>query len=297
MSFPHKSIDKMEDVLKISERDFEVRFLTLADSQGNVCQVGCFTWLFIIAGEGAATVNQQHYQFQAGDVLLVSPGCQSKLFINEPVRMMEVRFNEQYVLSNFEGMLPPTVDNEPAEMVLTARSKQVGCVRMKDMERSLTGFLIRSVELEFSSERAYSFWVTESMISAIIVVVVRNLFQIAPEILYPLRSARSIPEIMEYIHQHIGEPDKLNAQHIGTHFHISASYLSAYFKKHTGDTLGRYIINHKLRLIETMLSCSDLRMNEIAAQLRFTDGSHFYRFYKKYRRINPSEFRKAKQAV
>ncbi|MEO5889419.1 MAG: helix-turn-helix domain-containing protein [Ferruginibacter sp.] len=54
----------------------------------------------------------------------------------------------------------------------------------------------------------------------------------------------------------------------------------------------QYISNYKLRLIETSLLHSDMRINEIAYELNFTDESHLNRIFKKYKGVSPSEFRK-----
>jgi AraC-like DNA-binding protein len=73
---------------------------------------------------------------------------------------------------------------------------------------------------------------------------------------------------------------------------MSAGYLGRYFKKQTGDTLQKYLTNYKLRLIETRLLHSDMRMNEIAYEFNFTDESHLNRVFKKYKGMNPTTFKR-----
>lgn len=87
-------------------------------------------------------------------------------------------------------------------------------------------------------------------------------------------------------------PENLKVEQIAAHFNISATYIGEYFKKHTGENIQQYITNYKLKLVETRLQYSDLRMNEIAYELNFTDESHLNRIFKKYKGISPSEFRK-----
>ncbi|WP_234645414.1 AraC family transcriptional regulator [Dyadobacter sp. CY356] len=78
---------------------------------------------------------------------------------------------------------------------------------------------------------------------------------------------------------------------------ISVSYLGKYFKKQTGETLQQYIINYKLRLVEMRLLHSDMRINEIVFELNYTDESHLNRLFKKYKGVNPSEFRKVQRSI
>ena len=98
--------------------------------------------------------------------------------------------------------------------------------------------------------------------------------------------------MLSYIQQHILEPKNLKAEIMSKHFHVSIHYLGKYFKKQTGDTLQNYIANFKMRLVETRLLHSDMRINEITYELGFSDESHLNRAFKKYKGMNPSEFRK-----
>ena len=98
--------------------------------------------------------------------------------------------------------------------------------------------------------------------------------------------------ILHYIHQNIYSPELLRAATIASHFNISLNYISEYFKKQTGENLQQYITNYKLRLVETRLQYSDMRMNEIVSELGFTDESHLHRTFKKYKGLSPSEFRR-----
>lgn len=54
----------------------------------------------------------------------------------------------------------------------------------------------------------------------------------------------------------------------------------------------QYITGYKLKLVESRLRYSDLRMGEIVAELGFTDESHLNRTFKKYRGMSPSVYRK-----
>lgn len=84
----------------------------------------------------------------------------------------------------------------------------------------------------------------------------------------------------------------LKSEQIAMHFNLSQTYVGEYFKKHTGESLQQYITNYKLQLVETRLRYSDLRINEIAFELGFTDESHLNRIFKKHKGTTPSDFRK-----
>jgi AraC-like DNA-binding protein len=85
----------------------------------------------------------------------------------------------------------------------------------------------------------------------------------------------------------------LKAEVLAKHFGISSNYISEYFKAQIGQSLQEYIIDYKLKLIETRLKFTDMQINEIVHELGFSDASHLNRIFKKYKGISPSEYKKS----
>src|SRR5690606_30950423 len=77
------------------------------------------------------------------------------------------------------------------------------------------------------------------------------------------KSDEGLP-LLHYIHENIYDPEKIIASSIADHFNISKTYVSEYFKKHTGASMQRYILEYKIALAEIRLKHSDMKVNEIA---------------------------------
>ncbi|WP_245705540.1 helix-turn-helix domain-containing protein [Chitinophaga filiformis] len=75
----------------------------------------------------------------------------------------------------------------------------------------------------------------------------------------------------------------------------SENYLGRYFKKHTNETLQEYILRYKLRMVESRLLHSNMRLTEIADSLGFTDKSHLNRLFRKYNGVSPAQYKKQQQ--
>ena len=90
---------------------------------------------------------------------------------------------------------------------------------------------------------------------------------------------------------------KIKAKEICRHFGISPNYLGKYFKKQTNETMQQYILNYKMKMVESRLLHSDMRINEIVEELGFTDESHLNRLFKKYKDVSPTEFRKINKLI
>lgn len=133
--------------------------------------------------------------------------------------------------------------------------------------------------------------IIEQIVCTMITVVARNIALKLPKNIKE-NTGETVLEILNYIQQNIFEPKMLKSEIISAHFGISNDYLGKYFKKQAGETLQGYISNYKLRLIETRLLHSDMRINEIAYELNYTDESHLNKAFKKYKGISPSEYRK-----
>lgn len=54
----------------------------------------------------------------------------------------------------------------------------------------------------------------------------------------------------------------------------------------------QYILNYKIKMVESRLLHSEMRISEIVEELGFTDESHLNRLFKKYKDCNPTDFRK-----
>lgn len=73
---------------------------------------------------------------------------------------------------------------------------------------------------------------------------------------------------------------------------ITPNYLNALCTKLTGRSAGDLIRNRVLLEIKRLLVHSSLSVQEIAWQLNFENNSYFSRFFKKYEKITPEEFKK-----
>ena len=83
----------------------------------------------------------------------------------------------------------------------------------------------------------------------------------------------------------------LSTKSLAEEFHMADNYISEYFKKHTDVSLKKYIINYKLKLVETRLKYTDLQYSEIATELGFTDSSHLNKTFQIYKGTSLSAFR------
>ena len=59
----------------------------------------------------------------------------------------------------------------------------------------------------------------------------------------------------------------------------------------------QYILNYKMKMVESRLLHTDMRINEIVEELGFTDERQLNRPFGKFKGISPTELRKQNQQM
>ena len=99
-----------------------------------------------------------------------------------------------------------------------------------------------------------------------------------------------IDEIIEYINNHIDEDITVNE--LSQHFYLSKFHLSREFKKYTGTTLHRYIVQKKLIEAKELI-LKGTPITSVYEQCGFGDYSNFFRAFKNEYGFTPKQFYEA----
>ena len=263
----------------------------------NVCPVDehrhtFFELIYIIKGNGTQYVNNHSLEYQEGHLFLLTPREKHHFICATTTSFLFIRFNDIYL----EGQKVKTEHTSLGEWVpkmeyiFQNSSHLPGCILREQGDRPLVQALVDAIIRENVNQKTLHKEIVQQLVNTLLTVVARNISLSLPE--KKQESSALSLDILHYIHQNIYSPELLRAATIASHFNISLNYISEYFKKQTGENLQQYITNYKLRLVETRLQYSDMRMNEIVSELGFTDESHLHRTFKKYKGLSPSEFRR-----
>lgn len=268
---------------------FEVDFKELTAFPKTTRKNNFFELIYVVDGTGIQIINDNKFQYKKGNLFLVTPQDVHSFEILNPTKFFFLRFNEYYIKANSQNGQSETVLR--MEYILQNASHRPGCILKNKIDKPLIATLIESIINEEINQQIYHQKITEQIVNAIITVVARNIALKLPKNIKET-TGEMVLEILHYIQENIFNPKELKAEKISEHFNISLHYLGKYFKKQTGETLQEYISNYKLRLIEARLLNTDMRINEIADELSFSDESHLNKVFRKHKGMNPSEFRK-----
>ena len=100
-----------------------------------------------------------------------------------------------------------------------------------------------------------------------------------------------IREIISYIDFCYMEDLSLNL--FAEKFNMTKTYLSALFKKETGDTLTAYIHTDRMRRAITLINSSSSPVAYIASACGYNDINYFIRIFKRTYGLSPKQYQKS----
>lgn len=271
---------------------FEIVYKTSDECPKLAHQHSFFELIYIHAGTGIQYINGHKLDYKAGQLFLITPQDSHSFEITTTSSFFFLRFNDIYIKSN----ALQSENIQRLEYILHNANHKPGCIMKNITDKSLVRAIIESLIAEVSNKDLYEKEMTQQLVNTLIVVVARNIAKRLPERINE-NTDEKIVSILQYIQANIYEPDKVRTETICNIFGISENYLGRYFKKHTGHTLQSYISNYKLSLVTHRLKHSNMRINEIVAELGFTDESHLNKFFRQQTGVSPKAYRKSLVAV
>lgn len=246
-----------------------------------------FELIYIVTGTGKQCINENEFAYKQGNLFLVAPNDTHLFKIKTTTRFFFIRFNQIFIKASKkdEDLI------RRMEMILQNARHEPGCILSNEADKKSVDHLMEILIHEHLHHDLYHKELISQLVNTLLVIIARNIGQVFPEKIDET-SEKKVVDILQYIQANIYYPEKLRAVQISEHFGIAETYLGSYFKKHTNETLQQYVLNYKLRLIENRLLQSNMRVTEIADEFGFTDKSHLNRIFKKYRGMNPTDYKK-----
>lgn len=122
-----------------------------------------------------------------------------------------------------------------------------------------------------------------------------HILQLGKRICAHKRSLRELEEnaLIRNVHSYINDnlSSDLSLVRIADAMFFNPSYLSRYYKQHTGHNLSEHIHTARLDAAKQLLSNPNLKVHEIAEKLGFNSPSYFTIFFRKMTGKSPQEYR------
>ncbi|GIP37585.1 hypothetical protein J31TS4_08650 [Paenibacillus sp. J31TS4] len=97
-------------------------------------------------------------------------------------------------------------------------------------------------------------------------------------------------KLLPYVHEHYRDPT-LSLKRMADEFGLSPSYLTRYFKDHSGVPLMRYVDLLRVGEAKELLRTTELTVRDIVEAIGETDSTNFIRKFKKAEGVTPIQYR------
>lgn len=266
---------------------FELEFIEVNEYEAQKYKNTFFEMVFVLEGKGTHIINNHRLPYTSNKLFLIFPQDTQEFEVQEITKFFFIRFNETYLKTQSREWI------QKLEFIFHNHNHLPSCILKTITDKPLVRALVEALIREHLDNRPQQQEVIRQLINTIITIAARNIVLISPTLSADVKQAENAMGLLNYIHQNIYEPKNLKAETLAKHFNVSPTYISAYFKAQTGQSLQEYITTYKIKLIETRLQFTDMQINEIVHELGFSDASHLNRLFKKYRGVSPSEYKKS----
>jgi AraC-type DNA-binding domain-containing proteins len=238
------------------------------------------------------------YYFISGDVKYLIEG---KVYYLKPGNLVLINSKElhQAVINSGENTYERIVlwiDKAFLQQLSTSKTELAACFESDDKrnvleigledQKNIRSLLNKIISLEnyngVGYELLYKVYIIELMI------YINNLaFNTQSGGNIEIKKSKLIDHIIGYINNHIDED--ITIDDIAKEFYISKFHLSRKFKKYTGTTIHRYIIQKKLIEAKELI-LKEMQIKDVYKQCGFGDYSNFFRAFKNEYGITPKQF-------
>lgn len=243
-----------------------------------------YEMVYIIDGTGYFDAHvfesiQDHSMYHKNDLFLISPDCPHIFKIKSRSQFIFIRFTQNYLSDytnyNFEHFL---------------KTKYGFRVNFSDDDFLTVCQLMNIIFSEVSNKQHLSELLLQYYVNSIILLCTRSLSEITSE--HDSINNNKPQYMLQYIQQHIYQPEFLKLDILADKFNISPKYIGRFFKRNFGEDYKQYLLRNRLKRVEDMLVNTKMTIKEIAIQMGYVDSCYLNRLFTKQYGITPLQFRK-----
>lgn len=242
-----------------------------------------FELCYIVSGSGEFVSESQRFSFRSGSFFFIKPYTNHTYRLAEMCDIVYIGLTDAYV-DRVLGAVEKELFSLPVPTDLTA------LIARTDSER--ISMLMACIRSEYLSPSSDTSRIAACWINSILLICVRNLRHLLGDASRPVAESDKLMSMLQYIELHLDNPELLTAKTLSQRFNTAETYIGKFFKARTGESLKRYILKCRIKVVEELLNYTDLRINEIVVRTGFVDESHLTHTFKRITGVTPLEYKK-----
>lgn len=240
--------------------------------------------VYVLSGAATERVDESSYEVERGDVIFINYGSHHAFEPHGDFEYANICFMPEVLSSSII-----TPDNALALLSLTAfdemrKDKNGGKLSFFGDDRREIEFIILRMIDEYGGDLTGSDRVIENYLSILLTKMLRRTLVGDPAI-----SSDVWQELRNYIDENLHEELTLSA--IAKKSFYNPSYFSRIFKQRFGVSFSDYLRKKRMEYAMSLLSDTELSIEEIIERVGYADRSAFYHAFSKTVGKSPAEYR------
>ena len=240
--------------------------------------------LYFIHGSGTIKVEGKNYRIQEGDLIILNSTelyhCSIDAGMNH--ERIGLHIGETF-LKEFASDLTSLFD------IFTKREKGMGNLIASDIAEhcGISGHFREILELIRQDGKYRDMLIICEIVK--ILAILDELRGCIPTEERERSESSLVDSVLRYINENYAAD--ITVESMAQQFNVSASRLAHLFKHQTGLSLWNYVILRRLSIFNRLVK-ENRTIEEACYEVGFNNYSNFYRLYRKYMGVSPSQFKK-----
>lgn len=278
-----KKLHSYQTRQQMLSKDYEIfHYSDIGLKQVNLHHHDFYECYLFISGDVTYLIEGKTYSLQSGDIILINSTELHQPIINNNDIPYEriVLWIDKVFLNNL------STDKTDLARCFEDSAK-ANVIRVSfEMQQNIKVLLNKLLSLEkyfgIGSDLLYKTYIIELLIHLNML-----LFQNGVKLDVDIKKNNLIDGIIQYINNHT--EDEITIDELSRQFYISKYHLLREFKKHSGTTIHKYIVQKKLIQAKELI-LKDIPITSVYKQCGFGDYSNFFRAFKSEYGVTPKHF-------
>jgi AraC-like DNA-binding protein/mannose-6-phosphate isomerase-like protein (cupin superfamily) len=246
-----------------------------------------FEIIYACRGQAIGVINGEEIRLEQGCVCIMNPKAVhyfKEYRAGEDLILNILLTKEMFQKSMYLRLIEDPILNSFFTQYRLENAGQDSFMFFPSLEENIEP-IIELLIKEFLNEQLYSSVTTESLLTVLLAIVLRNFKKSQRE---NTSTSSKIVEIYDYLHQNYQTADLMSAV---AHFHYHPKYLSSLIHKQTGKTFKQILNEIKLQNAANFLAFSEYSVEQISELIGYQDTSYFYKIFKEAYGRSPTQYR------
>ena len=239
--------------------------------------------MYVVKGSGIHTIADREYRFTDGSLFFVPSGVGHMISFDSETEYYDILVTDD-VVEDMDDILAKRDMSEKTMPEIVSNCTSGAYSKMCEI-----------CAMAYNEYDGGFFGNTEILLAQIRIIYVFLLRYMGTLEINRSSSGKrtALPQILDYINIHYKEPIKM--YEIAQMYHYSPNYFSKLFKRSFGMSFYEYIHKKRIAAAKEYLKICDNSVEEICRAVGYSNNNEFYRIFKQYMGMTPSEYRNEKK--